>query len=74
MKGSHIVDGLDLVSPQGPKVAISERQILAPPKEEFADNQNCSRMVTTASGRNEAPVTRCDDRPDVYLMGGLSDL
>ena len=53
---------------------ISERQILAPSKEEFGDNQNCSRMVTTASGRNEVLVTRCDDRPDGHLMGGLSSL
>ena len=53
---------------------ISGRQILAPSKEEFADNQNFSRMVTTASGRNEFHVTRRDDRPDGHLMGGLSDL
>ena len=74
MKGSHIVDGVDLFSPQGPKVDISERQILAPSKEEFADHQNFSRMVTTASGRNEVLVTRRDDRQDGHLMDGLSDL
>ena len=62
-----------ILSP-GTKVDISGRQILAPSKEEFADNQNFSRMVTTASGRNEFHVTRRDDRPDGHLMGGLSDL
>lgn len=74
MKGSHIIDGLDLFSPQGPKVDISERQILAQSKEEFANNQSCSRMARTASGRNEVLVTRGDDRPDGHLMGGLGDL
>lgn len=68
LKGSHIVDGLDLFSTLGPKVDISERQILAQSKGDFANTQRCSRIVTTSSGGNEVLVTGGGHRPNSYLL------